>query len=560
MNSSRTDTVNMSNSESSTAKAEERARSSIMFGDSSIMAISKKEPLSSMTSELTTSKKQKKKRNKSNNKRPEGKPTRPLSAYNIFFRSERERMIASREQGDKPAQQRTGISFENLAKTIASKWRTLDSTDRQVYETGAAADRERYRSQKEAWRATDAGREYELEMKKARMERAGAKFADFTFGLPTETGHPHGDGSTAGDALDNDSNLTPLQRMFQRGDAMVQHAEKKRKLNIGDSHQVMSTASRTTPSVVAGQVELNTVATSEVAKDQVTGNCHASPPLSSHQPSRVEQAELTAAASWAQETKVLLTQGKDLLQVIHNRHGGHSVLEAHSKKVALSADAGFLTTRHNNGPMSDRVAKGSISERSLLDELCESFNSKSDEAGMERQNNFLNLDNPSTGGCATRTNAITSASSHNSIDTINSLTNLLGSNQSIQGLLSASNLGTKQMPSAESLKMILSVNEIFAMNSSDSLCEILRNSPLEAASTEDEHISCPAPESPRGLKRHLSLRFRGRADSSRSKPRMNASWPSHPSLENAGVSVPSCQQYLVPRPLPLFAEQNIFLD
>ena len=104
----------------------------------------------------TTETQKKKKR-----KKPKGAPKRPLSAYNIFFKEERQRMLQSLPRMDNgptsnsssksSRRRRKGrdrphgkISFENLAKTIGSRWRELGSAERKKFEILAAKDTERY--------------------------------------------------------------------------------------------------------------------------------------------------------------------------------------------------------------------------------------------------------------------------------------------------------------------------------------------------------------------------------------------------------------------------------
>ncbi|GFH53573.1 hypothetical protein CTEN210_10049 [Chaetoceros tenuissimus] len=98
---------------------------------------------------------------KKKRKKSKDAPKRPLSAYNIFFKEERQRMLQSLPSMDngptsnssskcsrhhrKGRDQPHGkISFENLAKTIGSRWRELGSAERKKFEILAAKDTERY--------------------------------------------------------------------------------------------------------------------------------------------------------------------------------------------------------------------------------------------------------------------------------------------------------------------------------------------------------------------------------------------------------------------------------
>lgn len=84
-------------------------------------------------------------------KLPKDKPKRPLSAYNIFFKEERARLLSS---NDTISQKRTvngKIGFENLAKIIGGRWQDLNSTDVQYYKEKAARDMERYKKEMEEY-------------------------------------------------------------------------------------------------------------------------------------------------------------------------------------------------------------------------------------------------------------------------------------------------------------------------------------------------------------------------------------------------------------------------
>ena len=87
------------------------------------------------------------------NNTPLKRPTRPLSAYNLFFRDEREKLLkafpSNNEGSPKP---RSKIGFSNLAKTIAAKWNNLDGLAKREYEEIAAVGRAAYNQEVEAWR------------------------------------------------------------------------------------------------------------------------------------------------------------------------------------------------------------------------------------------------------------------------------------------------------------------------------------------------------------------------------------------------------------------------
>lgn len=116
-------------------------------------------------------------------KKPKDMPKRPLSAYNIFFKDEREKLIAERkrlkelaeaeakackEAGQpKPAR---GIGFANLAKTIAAKWNTLDPETRAPYEAHAAKEKARYDVAVAKWREQQKEKAAKLESERKEAE------------------------------------------------------------------------------------------------------------------------------------------------------------------------------------------------------------------------------------------------------------------------------------------------------------------------------------------------------------------------------------------------------
>lgn len=101
-----------------------------------------------------------KKKPKKRKKKAKGKPRRPLSAYNLFFKDEREAILKSipgeddgkaKEAKEKeitwPGKKKTPhgkISFESLAKTIGERWRVCSQERKAHYKVLADADLVRY--------------------------------------------------------------------------------------------------------------------------------------------------------------------------------------------------------------------------------------------------------------------------------------------------------------------------------------------------------------------------------------------------------------------------------
>jgi len=108
-------------------------------------------------------------------KKPKDKPMRPLSAYNMFFQNQRERIVAgktgdptpeeiqqsvikmltSKTRGPKRRQDRVShgqISFGDLARAIAAKWKEIDPKLKAIYNHYAAQEKIRYKKEVVIWK------------------------------------------------------------------------------------------------------------------------------------------------------------------------------------------------------------------------------------------------------------------------------------------------------------------------------------------------------------------------------------------------------------------------
>jgi hypothetical protein len=90
-----------------------------------------------------------------------GMPKRPLSAYNIFFRKERQVLLGEdlalefeiTDQTRRKHRKTHGkIGFAEMAKLVGQRWKKLDTTTKQGFEEQANAEKKRYVEHLEVWK------------------------------------------------------------------------------------------------------------------------------------------------------------------------------------------------------------------------------------------------------------------------------------------------------------------------------------------------------------------------------------------------------------------------
>lgn len=112
-----------------------------------------------------------------------GRPKRPLSAYNIFFQYEREKIVSNapdtpvtaealkvdprrRPKKRRHRKSHGKIGFADLARHITEKWETIDPESRSVFVACAVKEKKRYQAQLTLWK--------EAAKKKAVVEKEAA--------------------------------------------------------------------------------------------------------------------------------------------------------------------------------------------------------------------------------------------------------------------------------------------------------------------------------------------------------------------------------------------------
>jgi hypothetical protein len=111
-------------------------------------------------------------------KKPKDKPKRPLSAYNFFFKEEREKILKvvlaedpttvqpDPEADDFLEEEHIGrlkkeggkVSFEEMGKIIGQRWKNIDPDRLSKYSEMAAEDTERYKTEMQAYNGRQEAR------------------------------------------------------------------------------------------------------------------------------------------------------------------------------------------------------------------------------------------------------------------------------------------------------------------------------------------------------------------------------------------------------------------
>jgi hypothetical protein len=91
-------------------------------------------------------------------KKVNDRPKRPLSAYNLFFQSERDKILRSVPEmmEGKPRRSHGKIGFAQLARAIAERWNSIHELERRYYDGKAAEDKIRYARELEEWNMSRA--------------------------------------------------------------------------------------------------------------------------------------------------------------------------------------------------------------------------------------------------------------------------------------------------------------------------------------------------------------------------------------------------------------------
>jgi hypothetical protein len=197
--------------------------------------------------------------------KPEGKPARPLSAYNLFFRDQRRYILGP----DAPSTEMDmlkkrihckthgKIGFADLAKTIGARWQALEPSTRDVYDRRAREGKHQYDLEVALWRQSE-----QIQSKKASQEQrmisaANAAFQSQRSGAESPTGSVtsvptlHSVVTPEQRSLPMSRDLSPMQRL-----QLLQSPcnERKALWMLGQSYSMDSGSNTNTTSGILNQI------------------------------------------------------------------------------------------------------------------------------------------------------------------------------------------------------------------------------------------------------------------------------------------------------------------
>jgi hypothetical protein len=100
--------------------------------------------------------------------RRRGTPKRPLSAYNLFFKALRAKLLQEESR-------KGGLGFAELGRQVGAAWQVLTDTDRVHYESLARGETERYRQEMHVYKAN------QKKLQKERQEKEWKQVTTVTF-------------------------------------------------------------------------------------------------------------------------------------------------------------------------------------------------------------------------------------------------------------------------------------------------------------------------------------------------------------------------------------------
>jgi HMG (high mobility group) box len=220
-------------------------------------------------------------------------PKRPLSAYNLYFRSERQALLGEgltqREYGvadpTKRKHRKTHgkISFQDMAQIISEKWKNIPKEDRLPFERQAGEEKRRYREALDLWKAQqrqvaddDIVRKVSLEKSASEeMHAATAAAAAATSGEDDSDDAPHdesesddqdsGDGGSCESKGGSDKRRADADDSDSDGDTNVDAGDEARPRHGGKRGKRKKTAETKREDAAAAAAQVPTSPRSETA-------------------------------------------------------------------------------------------------------------------------------------------------------------------------------------------------------------------------------------------------------------------------------------------------------